>query len=224
MNPIEHDRFRGKRGSWKKAITALDYVKEVGIDPFLNITVGHYNAFSKDVEDMCKYSLEKGFTTLVNVATPMGMWHSSHEIMCDEEDTKRIIELRKTYKNILRNLWNPFDKHFEGVIGCNTVNRLYITPIGDVLPCPYVHIKIGNVFESSLSEISDYGFSIKHFREYSPLCLSGEDHNFVSKYLSKANQSIFNPALPNDIFDETDFNTLGSVVKPKKIIPIIHAK
>ena len=41
-------------------------------------------------------------------------------------------------------------------LGCTTVNRLYVTPIGDVLVCPYVHIKIGNIFEQSLKEIVDY--------------------------------------------------------------------
>ena len=48
----------------------------------------------------------------------------------------------------MRNLWDPFDKNFENVIGCNTVNRMYITPLGDVLSCPYVHIKIGNVYKN----------------------------------------------------------------------------
>ena len=198
----DHDKFRGKKGSWKKAIDALAYVKDAGMDPFLNITVGHYNAFSDDVENMCKYSSEMGYTTLVNVATPMGMWHKQNEIACDEKDTQRIIELRKKYKNILRNLWNPFDKEFEAVLGCNTVNRLYITPLGDVLPCPYVHIKIGNVYENSLREISDYGFSIKYFREYSPKCLAGEDAEFYSNYLNLPGQTIFNPADPEKIFQK----------------------
>jgi len=222
MVPAEHDRFRGKKGSWKKAIDALGYVKDVGIDPFLNITVGHYNAFSQDVEDMCKYSYDNGYTTLINVATPMGMWHSMGEIMCDEKDTARIIELRKKYKNILRNLWNPFDKEFEGILGCNTVNRLYITALGDVLPCPYVHIKIGNVNQNSLQEISDFGFNIKYFNEHSSLCLAGEDKNFAKKFLSKEGQTIFNPAIPSQIFGNDEFIDPSKVLKSegKKVIPI----
>lgn len=225
MNPLEHDKFRGKKGSWQKAINALEYVQKAGIDPFLNITVGHYNAFSEDVEAMCKYSFEKGYTTLINVATPMGMWHSMSEIMCDESDTARIIELRKKYKNILRNLWNPFDKHLEGVLGCNTVNRLYITPLGDVLPCPYVHIKIGNVFSQSLQEISEYGFNIKYFNEHRSLCLAGEDKDFAGKFLSGKGQTIFNPAIPEDIFGPKDFLISEKVNSSSKrnFIPIYQA-
>ncbi len=205
MDPDVHDKFRGKKGSWQVAINALEYVKDVGIDPYLNITVGHFNAFSEDVEALCEYSKSRGYTTLVNVATPMGMWHQSDDVMCDESDTKKLIEHRKKYGNILRNLWDPFDKKNEKVLGCNTINRLYITPLGDVLPCPYVHIKVGNIYENSLKEISDYGFNIKYFRDNSKLCLAGEDKKFAKSYLSKPGQSIFNPAKPEDIFSDDKF-------------------
>ena len=105
----------------------------------------------------------------------------------------------------VRNMWNPFDKNHEKILGCTTVNRLYITPIGDVLVCPYVHIKIGNIFESSLKEIVDYGFSIKYFRNHSDLCLAGEDKEFIKKFMTKSGQTIFKPALAKDIFSKDDF-------------------
>jgi len=205
MDEKVHDEVRGRKGSWKRAMEALKHLKNVGIDPYLNITVGHYNAFSKDIELLCQYSQDQGYTTLINVATPGGMAQNHGEIMVDEKDSAHLIELRKKHKNILRNLWNPFDRKHEQVLGCNTVNRLYITPLGDVLVCPYVHIKIGNVYEQSLKEIADYGFSIKHFRNHSDLCLAGEDKEFVSKYMCREGQTIFNPSLAKDIFKEEDF-------------------
>ena len=81
----------------------------------------------------------------------------------------------------------------------------YITPIGDVLVCPYVHIKIGNIFEKSLKEIVDYGFSIKYFRNHSDLCLAGEDKEFIKKFMTKSGQTIFKPAEAKEIFDKNDF-------------------
>ena len=47
-----------------------------------------------------------------------------------------------------------------------------------MLVCPYVHIKIGNIFEQPLKDIIDHGFKIKYFREHSDLCLAGEDKVF----------------------------------------------
>lgn len=200
MNPEMHDEFRGKKGSWKKAIEALEHVQNAGMHPYLNITVGHYNAKSDDIKLMLEYSKNKKYTTLLNVATPSGMWQNLTEIMVDEEDKKYLIDMRKKYKNILRNLWNPFDKQFEKIIGCNTVNRIYITPLGDVLVCPYVHIRIGNVYKNTLKEISEHGFSFKKFRENSQKCLAGEDVDFVNNYMRKEGTTIFKPVDAKEIF------------------------
>lgn len=120
---------------------------------------------------------------MVNVACPAGMWNQVHDVVCDEEDIQHIRQLRKEYKNLNRNLWNPFDSKLEKIMGCTTVNRIYITSIGDVLACPYVHIKIGNVFKQTIKEITNYGFRIKHFRNYSEKCLAGEDLNFIKNLI-----------------------------------------
>lgn len=200
-----HDEFRGRPGAFKRAIEALKHVKNAGMSPYLNITVGHYNAKSEDVERLCQYSKEQGYTTLLNVAVPSGNWQKMTEVMVDSDDIAHLINLRKKYKNILRDIWNPFDKNFEQLLGCNCVNRIYVTSIGDVLVCPYLHIKIGNVFEQKLKEIIDFGFSIKYFRDHSKLCLSGEDKEFVIKFLQREGMSVFNPIHAKDIFKEEDF-------------------
>ena len=50
MDSETHDRFRGRKGSWERAIKALEMVQKVGISPYLNITVGRYNAQSEDIK------------------------------------------------------------------------------------------------------------------------------------------------------------------------------
>ena len=82
------------------------------------------------------------------------MWQKMEEIICDEKDETHQ-NVKKKYGNLVRNLWNPFDKKNEKILGCTTVNRLYITPTGDVLVCPYVRNKIGNILEQPLKEIVD---------------------------------------------------------------------
>ncbi len=204
-DPDFHDEMRGRKDSWKRAIQALEYIQEAGMDPYMNVTVGHYNAKSEDLRMLLEYSKKKKYRTLVNVACPTGMWNQVHDVVCDEEDQKHIRKLRKEYKNLNRNLWNPFDPKLEKIMGCTTVNRMYITALGDVLACPYVHIKIGNVFENTLKEISDYGFRIKHFRNHSDKCLAGEDLNFIKKFNSTPGKTIFNPVKADEIFQKEDF-------------------
>ena len=205
MNPEIHDDLRGRKDSWRKAMEALKIVQEAGIDPYLNITVGHYNAKSEDLRMLLEYSKKNRYRTLINVACPAGMWNKVHDEVCDEDDREHLKKLRKEFKNLNRNIWNPFDKNNEKIIGCTTVNRIYITPVGDVLACPYVHIKIGNVFEKSLKEITDYGFRIKHFRNHSDKCLAGEDLNFIKNFNSSEGKSIFKPVDANKIFPKEDF-------------------
>ena len=204
-DPDFHDEMRGRKDSWKRAIQALEYIQEAGMDPYMNVTVGHYNAKSEDLRMLLEYSKKKKYRTLVNVACPTGMWNQVHDVVCDEEDQKHIRKLRKEYKNLNRNLWNPFDSKLEKIMGCTTVNRMYITALGDVLACPYVHIKNGNVFENTLKEISDYGFRIKHFRNYSEKCLAGEDLNFIKKFNSTPGKTIFKPVNADEIFSKEDF-------------------
>ena len=205
MDEKIHDEIRGRKDSWRRAMEGLKFVQKHGMDPYLNITVGHYNAHTEHLKQLLDYSKKQKYKTLLNVAVPAGMWQKMEEIICDDEDREYLRKIRKDYKNLVRNIWNPFDKNHEKILGCTTVNRLYITPLGDVLVCPYVHIKIGNIFEKSLKEIVDYGFSIKYFRNHSDLCLAGEDKSFISKFMTKSGQSIFRPALAEEIFEETDF-------------------
>ena len=205
MDEKIHDEIRGRKDSWKKAIAALEHVQKAGMDPYLNITVGRYNANTDHFKRLLDYSKQKRYKTLLNVAVPAGMWQNMDDIICNDDDRAYLRKIRKEYKNLVRNIWNPFDRNHEKILGCTTVNRLYITPIGDVLVCPYVHIKIGNIFESSLKEIVDYGFSIKYFKNHSDLCLAGEDKEFIQKFMTKPGQSIFKPALAKDIFSQEDF-------------------
>ena len=206
MDEKIHDEIRGRKDSWKRAMEGFKYVQKEGMDPYLNITVGHYNAFNPDFEELLKYSKNNKYKTLLNVAVPAGMWQKMEEIVCDDNDRKHIQNLRKKYGNLVRNLWNPFDRNNEKILGCTTVNRLYITPLGDVLVCPFVHIKIGNILKQPLKEIVDFGFRIKYFKENSSLCLAGEDKNFISKFMTKEKQSIFNPALAQDIFSKEEIS------------------
>lgn len=200
-----HDAFRGKDGAHKKALLALEYVKKAGISPFLNVTVGHYNVFDKDLENLLEYSLEKGYTTVMNIAIPSGCWEGNSDIIIDKKEQEHLLFLRKKYKNIIRDIWNPFDtKEHKKILGCNAVNRMYMTPVGDILACPFMQIKLGNVNEQSLKEIVDYGFRIKYFRDYHDKCLAGEDIDFMKKYLNQE-RSVIKPLLAKDIFLKEDF-------------------
>ena len=205
FNPKVHDAFRGIKGAYERAMQALEYVKEAGMDPFMNITVGHFNAFSEDVENLCRYSYEHGYKTFINIAIPSGNWQGHLDVVVDDRDRAHLMELRKKYGNIHRDLWNPFDKENEGVLGCQTMSKLYVTPSGDIFPCSFMHISLGNVYKQKLRDIIDYGYSIRYFHDHSEKCLAGEDLSFIKKYMVDKKMSVMEPLDAKEIFKEEDY-------------------
>ena len=51
----------------------LKHVQKAGIDPYLNITVGHYNAHTDHLKQLLDYSKDQKYKTLLNVEFA-GMW------------------------------------------------------------------------------------------------------------------------------------------------------
>ena len=204
LNAEEHDGFRGAKGALERALNALEYVKKAGMQPYMNITVGHFNAMSPELEEMCKYSYDRGYITFMNIAMPVGCWQGKFEVMIDEKDSAHLIELRKKYKNILRDIWNPFDKEYEKSLGCQSISKMYITQNGDVTPCSFIQIKLGNLYEQSLKEIIDYGYSIKYFHDHYETCLAGENRWFAEKFLT-GEMSMQHPADAKALFTEDDY-------------------
>lgn len=203
LNEEEHDHARGVKGSHKRALEALKYVEDAGMLVWPHAIYGHDNAQSRELEEFVAEMDKKGYLTYFNLAMPFGKWNQNQEIILDEKDTERLQYFRKKYKCNL-DLWDQYDPKKEKIMGCGAVNRLYLTPLGDVMPCPFIHISLGNIHEKPLKEIVEYGFSVKWFRNYTDKCLTAQNYEFREKYL-KDERDIFHPLIGKEIFDEEDY-------------------
>ena len=161
----------------------------------------HQNCISKDTELLAKFAHENEMNLDILIARPIGRWEGNEEVLITPEDNNFLIDLRNQYPEVHRDTFPVYGK----CAGCGTVNRvLHITKYGDVLPCPMIHISIGNIFEESLADIIKRGLSIKWFNGFYPICLSGEDRHFIKKYMSK----FYGKPLPlswKEAFTEEDF-------------------
>ena len=200
LDEEEHDRSRKVAGAHKRALEAFDYAKNAGLDVWAQVLFGHHNAHSKELYDFLDYLKERDISSNFFMAMPYGAWKDNY---MDAEDLKKFKEIRKNYK-CLHDLWDEFDRKKEAIWGCWAVNRIFVTPMGDVLPCPFIIIKIGNIKEQSLKEIIDYGFSIKYFGEYSNICLAAQNRSFRDKYLN-GSTSMFTPEPAAAVFAAEDF-------------------
>ncbi len=203
FSPEEHDKFRRKEGSFQKCIEALHNTQAAGMKAYVNIVVGHYNAQSKELKEFVDYLDGNNWGIVFNCASPTGNWRNNYEVMLTEEDSRALERLKKEHPSIIRDLWNYFNPEDQLVYGCPAVNLFYVNPQGDILPCPYIHAKLGNIKEEPLKEILQRGFGIKQFREYSSKCLVGEDKSFAEKYLDRE-MTILNPIPYEELFGEED--------------------
>lgn len=200
----EHDKFRNMPGSYERAIEALENTASAGMSPYVNIVVGHYNAQSKELCDFLDYLEENKWGIVFNCAAPTGNWKGNYEVMLTEEDSRYIENLKRKHKNIIRDLWNYYNKTDKLVYGCPAVNLFYVNPYGDVLPCPYIHTTLGNIKKQPLKDILNNGFRVNYFRDYSEKCLVGENRVFAEKYLGKE-MTVLNPIPLEQLFNQEDF-------------------
>lgn len=207
FSPEEHDHFRRREGSFQRCIDALNFTQEAGMKAYVNIVVGHYNAQSKELKEFVQYLDKNNWGIVFNCASPTGNWRNNYDVMLREEDSRALEQLKKEHPSIIRDLWNYFNPNDELVYGCPAVNLFYVNPLGDILPCPYIHTKLGNIKEEPLKDIIERGFSVKKFREYSGKCLVGEDLEFAHKYLKK-DMTILNPIALDELFDKDDMDML----------------
>jgi len=179
LDANEHDTFRNQKGSHARAIAAIDACLEAGLSLIVSTVVTKQRVHSKELIDYLEFMKAKGIGTFVTYAKPVGAWQGKFDCLVDKDDMKYIDSLRSDY-----NVFTHLTPSYGMDMGCIAVKRMIsITRHGDVMPCPYIHVSLGNVFNEPLKDIVERGMSIKHFGEHVDTCLIAEDRNFIDKYI-----------------------------------------
>lgn len=189
LNAEEHDNFRQAKGSHEKAMKAADAALAVGLGIFIQTVVTKQRLYSEEFIKFIEYFNEKGIGVFVSYAKPVGAWEGNFNDLINKDDMAHMKELEKKH-NVFTHLTPAYGLN----MGCIAVKGMFsITQYGDVLPCPYIHISIGNVFDEPLKNIIERGLNIKYFGEYVDTCLIAEDRNFIDKYIVGR---VYNKSLP----------------------------
>ncbi len=179
LNPTEHDHFRKAPGSHERAMKAVDYAKDAGLAIFIQTVVTKQRLHSEEFLEFVRYFNSKGIGVFVTYAKPVGAWEGNFDVLVDKADMDYMRELEK-----LHQVYTHLTPAYGLDIGCIAVKGMIsVTQYGDVLPCPYTHTSIGNVFEEPLKDIIKRGLSIKYFGERIDTCFIAEDREFIQKYV-----------------------------------------
>jgi MoaA/NifB/PqqE/SkfB family radical SAM enzyme len=181
LSAAEHDSFRRKPGSHERAMKAIDASLNAGLNIILATVVTKQRVRSQEFIDFLEFAKGKGVAVFVTYAKPVGDWEGNVDVLVTKDDMDYVRELEKKY-NVFTHLTPSYGLN----MGCIAVKRMVsITKYGDVMPCPYIHVSLGNFFEEPLKDIIERGMKIKFFGKYVDTCLIAEDRTFISEYEMK---------------------------------------
>jgi len=179
-----HNQFRKiKVNSWQNNVNALSFCKKYGLDVVINIVATKSLVESKEMEKQLDFLDQFGFHSSMIYAKPVGTFEDSKDEVLNTEDFAYLESLTEKY-NCSTHLTVNHGTDF----GCLCFKRHFsITGFGDVLPCPWIPITMGNIHEEDLNTILDRGLNNKWFSfDNHYTCHSGNiDSEFYQKIISQ---------------------------------------
>lgn len=160
------DEFCGAPETYDKAIQAMKNCKEVGLPFQVNTTVFERNI--DEIEELCDLAKEMGAKSHhVLFMVPTGRGKDIEEESLREKQYERLIGMllrkRRDLEFDIKPTCAPQFMRVAKQIGIDTgrytrgclagISYCSITPNGDVFPCPYLPLKVGNVRDTPFSEI-----------------------------------------------------------------------
>jgi MoaA/NifB/PqqE/SkfB family radical SAM enzyme len=181
LDAESHDAFRQKKNSHERCLRAIDAVHDAGLQLFVQTVVTKSRVRSQELIDFIEYMNERNAAVFITFAKQVGEWQGKEEILVDKDDMRYIDKLEKKY-NLFTHISPSYDFNMRCIA---TKGIISVTQFGDVLPCPYIHTSIGNVFKEPLKDVIQRGLDIKWFGEWKETCLIAEDKEFISEFVDK---------------------------------------
>lgn len=171
----EHDSFRGMKGSYKRVISALEAGKKANLELLISTCIIRDRVFSSEFISMCEYCKENDIPLYVTLAKPVGSARDHDTWVCTKKDVDQLKFLENKY-NIFTHMSPSYGQPGRCITvkGINTVNH-----DGELIPCPYMDLSIGNVTNESLSTILERGMQNSWLGPYRDECIIGEHKDFI---------------------------------------------
>ncbi len=164
VDPDTHDRFRGVRGAWERAVAGIGACRDAGIPVQMHTTVTLQN--HRELEAIAEFGEKLGvhdfqFFFLVPTGRGKEVIDISPEMY--EALIREILRLRAEKNLSIRPTCAPQYVRIasemglptaEGERGCIAgIRYCRINPAGEVTPCPYLPLDLGNIRKTTFAEI-----------------------------------------------------------------------
>jgi len=195
VNADEFNEFRGVRGSFDKVIDNIGLIRWHGLQVSLAAVVTHQSLRSGEAEKMIHFAEKHKCHLLFNIAIAVGRWSGHDEFLFDAKgnDRAKLNRLLKQHSHV-------HTDHDSS--GCPAGTRkIYLTPYGDIIPCPFIHVSFGNIKDKKLRDIRS---KILMYYAYSgmPYCPAAESVDLYESWLKKVSAAVKLPIDYSQIVEE----------------------
>lgn len=172
-----HDHFVARQGAYAKSLQAVVDVVEAGIACNITCVPTDESMADGNFQHILDLATQLGVETYINFPTLAGAFKDSDSMLLSPDNVERIYELgRKSI--ILKDVIRRGNER-----RCPVPQQLYISPWGDVCPCPFIQLSFGNIFELSLSEIKEHIRRSGYLDKVYECCPPAEDKEFIEKVI-----------------------------------------
>jgi len=142
-----HDDFRRKPGTFERVLRAIKAVKDAGLTCQVSSVVTPERVHSAELEEFLQFT--DAHADMVNLipAKLVGEWAHRTDLLVSDADMDYLINDLAVRHRISLHL-----QHHHGVdYGCIAVKKIFtVTGYGDVLPCIWMYLSLGNIFDTPL--------------------------------------------------------------------------
>jgi len=176
LYPLKHDIFRGLSGSWQKTIHGMRNCVKQGLPVILQTTVTDWNL--EEIPDLIRFASEESaqaFNLYYLVCTGRGEKLTDITPQQYEDSFTSLIQAQTEYPGMMvrakcapqiNRLAVQNGLPFLNSAGCPAgTGYLRVSPGGDITPCPYLPLVVGNIRGESLKRIWEESVIFKELRE-----------------------------------------------------------
>lgn len=175
-DPAVHDSLRLRQGCFAAAVGAIKNCVALGIPCLVSTYASKRSLKDGDMRKVIALARELGASG-VKILFPIlsGNWRKSEQERLDPEEEKKLLSLTDPSYVYIEDALQMVKSRGKG---CSAMERnlVYISPTGDVQPCPAIPVSFGNIRKKKLSEIAASMDGHPFFAKYGKcsMCLMNE--------------------------------------------------
>lgn len=185
--PQEHDRLRGVKGCWQKAIDGARRCVEAGLLTGISTYATREALQNGQVERMVKLTTEIGAheVTIFDVVPTGKLLREEEGVLLTEEDKEVLRALSRRCKTEPQLPGAQVQAHVNSAMGFGCFAayfQFYMTSSGHITPCDFTPLAFGNIQDEPLRDIWLRMTSHEAYRDRCDHCRM-QDPEFRAKYI-----------------------------------------